>query len=107
MRAWWELYKKEILDMIILYCCYLPGIVAWEIFLFYKADKWIIWLAFGLSFVPFALYPILILWLGYNSYRQEWKDDTHYFLLSLPRRGWEIGLAKLAASMSFYIGISL
>lgn len=107
MRAWWELYKKEILALSFFTVVIFLALFAWEIFLFYKADKWIIWLAFGLSFVPFALYPILILWLGYNSYRQEWKDDTHYFLLSLPRRGWEIGLAKLAASMSFYIGISL
>ena len=50
---------------------------------------------------------MLILWLGYNAYRQEWKDDTNYFILSIPRRGWEISLAKLASSMTFYIVVTL
>ena len=107
MRAWWELYKKEISAISFFSAVIFLALLAWQVFLFYKADTWISGLVFGLAFVPFFFYPLLILWLGYNSYRQEWKDDTHYFLLSLPRRGWEISLAKLAAAMSFYLGICL
>ncbi|MFP4015738.1 MAG: ABC transporter permease [Halanaerobiales bacterium] len=107
MKAWWELFKKEISSLGFFTMVVLLLIFAWELFLFYKIDSWTPVVAFGLGFLPFSFFPLLILWLGYNGFRQEWKDDTNYFLLSIPRRGWEISLAKLAASMSFYIVVTL
>lgn len=107
MRAWWNLYKKELYNLAFFSVVIVLLVLAWEVFLLYKADSWMGDIAVGLSFLPFFLYPLLALLLGYNSYRQEWKEDTQYFLLSLPRRGWEIGLAKTAAAMTFYIAICL
>lgn len=107
MRAWWELYKKEIYSIGFFTMVVLLLLFAWEFFLFYKSSAWPLELTFGLSFLPFSFFPLLILWLGYNAYRQEWKDDSNYFILSIPRRGWEISLAKLTSSMSFYIVVTL
>jgi ABC-type transport system involved in multi-copper enzyme maturation permease subunit len=102
MRAWWDLYKREINSITFFSSVVMLLTFAWELFLFYKIDKWPMGLPFGLSFLPLSFFPLLILWLGYNSFRQEWKDDTNYFIISLPRHGWEISLAKLAAGMTFY-----
>ena len=107
MRAWWELYKKEIYSLSFLAMVVVLLISVWNIFLFFKIDVWPKGLSFGLSFLPLSFFPIIILWLAYNSYQQEWKDDTNYFILSIPRRGWEIGLAKAASFMTFYIAASL
>ncbi|MFW6306298.1 MAG: hypothetical protein ACOC1N_02820 [Bacillota bacterium] len=107
MRAWWELYKKEINSLAFFTTVVLLLVFSWELFLFYKASSWPLGLSFGLSFLPFSLFSVLILWLGYNGFRQEWKDDTNYFLLSLPRRGWELTLAKLAAGMTFLLVVTL
>lgn len=107
MRAWWELYKKELYSIGFLITVALLLIIGWELFLFYKMDTWGQEMSFGLSFLPLSFLPLLILWLGYNAYRQEWKDDTSYFILSIPRRGWEISLAKLVSAMSFYIAATL
>ncbi|HLV09162.1 MAG TPA: hypothetical protein VKY40_03045 [Halanaerobiales bacterium] len=101
MRAFWDLYKKEINTILFFSVVTILIIFAWELFLFYKANSWPEGLPFGLGFLPFSFFHLLLLWLGYNSYRQEWKDDTSYFILSLPRHGWEISLAKLAAGMSY------
>ncbi len=107
MRAWWELYKKEINTIGFFSLVVILLVLAWEFFLLYKIDAWPQELTFGLSFLPLSFFPLLILWLGYNAYRQEWKDDTNYFILSIPRKGWEISLAKLASSMTFYIIVTL
>ncbi len=107
MRAWWELYKKEIYSIGFFSMVVILLVFAWELFLFYKAAAWSSEITFGLSFLPLSFFPLLILWLGYNAFRQEWKDDTNYFILSIPRRGWEISLAKLASAMTFYLGVTL
>lgn len=107
MRAWWELYKKELFTLGFFMLVVLLLVFAWELFLFYKIDVWPEGLAFGLSFLPLSFFPLLILWLAFNGYRSEWKDDTNYFLLSLPRHGWEISLAKLTAAMTFYLAAPL
>lgn len=107
MRAWWELYKKELYSIGFFIMVTFILVFVWEFFLFYKMNSWPLGVSFGLSFLPFTFFPFLVLWLGYNSYRQEWKDNTNYFLLSIPRRGWEISLAKMVSSMTFYLGITL
>ncbi|MFW5992455.1 MAG: hypothetical protein ACOCQN_04610 [Halanaerobiaceae bacterium] len=107
MRAWWELYKKDLFTLGFFMLVVILLVFAWEFFLFYKIDAWPGGLTFSLSFLPFSFFPLLLLWLGYNGFRAEWKDDTNYFLLSLPRHGWEISLAKLAAAMTFYLVVPL
>lgn len=107
MRAWWELYKKEIYSLSFLAMVVVLLISVWNIFLFFKIDVWPEGLSFGLSFLPLSFLPLLALWLAYHSYQQEWKDDTNYFILSIPRSGWEIGLSKAVSFMTFYIAASL
>ncbi|NLM97558.1 MAG: hypothetical protein GX175_08120 [Halanaerobiaceae bacterium] len=107
MRAWWELYKKELYTLSFLLLVVLLLIFAWNLFLFFKIDVWPKGISFLLSFLPFNFFPLIVLWQAYNSYQQEWKDETNYFILSIPRRGWEIGLAKIAAFMTFFITVSL
>ncbi|MFW6035086.1 MAG: ABC transporter permease [Halothermotrichaceae bacterium] len=107
MRAWWEIYKKEIFSISFFLLVVVLLVLGWELFLFYKIDTWEEGLPFALSFLPFSFFPLLILWLAFNSYRAEWKDETSYFLLSIPRPGWQISLAKISAGMTFYIAVTL
>ncbi len=103
MRSWWELYKKEFKSVSFFMLVTLLIVTAWQLFLLYRLGTWPGEVVFGLGFIPFSLFPLLALWLGYNSFRQEWKDDTIYYLLSLPRPGWQLTLSKLAAGMSLYL----
>ncbi|MEJ6949623.1 hypothetical protein [Natronospora cellulosivora (SeqCode)] len=105
MRAWWSLYKKEFANNLFIMSVIILLTLAWQIFLFFRID--IYGLSFGLSFLPIAFYPLIVLYMGYNGFKQEWKDDTNYFILSLPRYGWQISLAKLASVMSFFIVVSV
>ncbi len=107
MKTWFALYKKELYAIAFFALVLSLIMLGWVLFLWYKAPHWPEGLAFGLSFIPFSFYPLLMLWLGYNSFRQEWKDETSYFMLSIPRPGWQLSLSKLAAGLTFYGGITL
>lgn len=106
MRSWWSLYKKDLSAKLFFMLVVVLLVTGWQFFLFYKLDN-LPEVSFGLSFLPFAFFPFLILWLGYSSFKQEWKDNTIYFLLSLPRTGWQLTLSKLAAGMTFYFSVSI
>ena len=54
MRAWWELYKKEIYSIGFFSMVALLLVFAWELFLFYKTAAWSSEVTFGLSFLPFS-----------------------------------------------------
>ena len=107
MKSWLELYKKEIYANIFFTTVVSILVLVWELFLFYKLNAWPAELVFGLSFVPFGFFPFLMLWQGYHSFNREWKDETIYFLLSLPRSGWQLTLSKLSAGMTVYTAISI
>lgn len=102
MRSWYELYKKEIRSISFFLLVSILIISGWELFLLYKSGGWPGEIVFGLSFLPFSFLPLIMLWQGYQSYRQEWENDTVYILLSLPRAGWQIGLSKLLAAFTYY-----
>jgi hypothetical protein len=101
MSSWFELYKKELRSISFFLLVSVLIILGWQFFLLYKIDNWPLGLSFGLSYLPFGFFPLIMLWQGYQSYRQEWKDDTIYFLLSLPRPGWVVSLAKLMAGLTY------
>ncbi len=103
MKAWWHLYRKEIINLAFFILIVFLLITMWLLFLAYKLGRWPGELVFGLSFLPLSFFPLIMLWQGYQSFRYEWKDDTAYFLLTLPRPGWQITLSKLAAGMTIYI----
>lgn len=107
MKTWFALYKKELYALTFFALVVSLIMLGWVIFLWYKAPHWPEGLAFGLTFIPFSFYPLLMLWLGYSSFRQEWKDETSYFMLSIPRPGWQLNLSKLVAGVTFYAGIIL
>ena len=107
MRSWFELYKKELRSISFFMLVSILVILGWELFLMYKSQLWHFGLVFGLSFLPLSFLPIIMLWRGYQSYRQEWKDNTIYMLMSLPRSGWQIGLSKLLADLTYYLAAVL
>lgn len=98
-----ELYKKELRSIAFFLLVSVLIILGWQFFLLYKATNWPEGVAFGLSYIPFAFFPLIMIWQGYQSYRQEWKNDTIYMLLSLPRPGWVISLSKLLAALTYYL----
>ncbi len=107
MRAYWELYKKDFRSMSFAMLVISLLILGWHFFLVYKKYQWGVALTFGLSFIPFAFFPIIALWMGFQSFRQEWKDDTIYGLLTLPRSGLVLTSTKLLVGMTCYIGVSI
>ncbi|MGM0411436.1 MAG: ABC transporter permease [Bacillota bacterium] len=107
MRSWFTLYKKELRSIFFFLLVSILVILGWELFLFYKSSVWPRELILGLSFLPTSFFPLIMLWQGYQSFRHEWKDNTIYMLMSLPRKGWQITLAKLATGFTYYISVTL
>lgn len=107
MRAWFALFKKELKSMLFTILVSLLLVTAWEVYLITKMDVWPLGLSFGLGFIPFAVFPLLMLMQGYQSFRQEYKNDTIYLLRSLPRKGYEIVTSKFASSALVYIILTL
>jgi len=107
MRSWVSLFKKEIRSMLFTILVSVLLVSAWEIYLITRMDVWPLGLTFGLGFIPFAIFPLIMLVQGYQSFRQEWKNNTIYLLKSLPRSGYEIVSAKLASSSLVYIVLTL
>jgi hypothetical protein len=107
MRSWVSLFKKEIKSMLFTILVSVLLVSAWEIYLITRMDVWPLGLTFGLGFIPFAIFPLIMLVMGYQSFRQEWKNNTIYLLKSLPRKGYEIVSAKLASSSLVYIVLTL
>ena len=105
MRSFFELYKKEIRSIAFFLLVSVLIIFAWEMFLLYKSRAWPRGVAFGLSFLPLSFLPLIMLWQGYQSYRKEWKNKTVYMMMSLPRAGWQIGLSKFAASLTYFLAV--
>ncbi|MFW6381258.1 MAG: ABC transporter permease subunit, partial [Bacillota bacterium] len=102
MKACYHLYKKEINSLMFLQSVILLLIFGWFFFLYYKAPVWPAPVIFGLGFLPLTFLPLLMLWQGYHSFKKEWENDTIYYLLSLPRRGWQLILPKLFAGLTVY-----
>ena len=54
--------------------------------------------------VPMGFLPLWALWTSVQLYRQEWRENTSYLMLSLPVRAWKITSAKLAALLTGVVG---
>ena len=101
-----SLLKKEIRQANILYIVSILIIAVWQWFLITRTDNWPAGLSFGLGFIPLFFLPIIMIFMGYTSYRGEWNNDTIYLLKILPRRGYEINLAKFIPAFTYYLLIS-
>ena len=107
MRSWSRLFIKDLKGQLFLLVFAVLLNLAWQFFLYTRYGNWPGELAAGLGFLPFFFLPLLMLITGYQSFREEWRDETIYFLLSLPRPGWFLALSKLAAAMTSFLSISL
>ncbi|MFW6281135.1 MAG: ABC transporter permease [Halanaerobium sp.] len=102
-----SLLKKEIKELNILLIVSTLIIAVWEWFLITRTEQWPQGLSFGFGFIPLFFLPLIMIFLAYTSYRNEWGNNTIYLLKILPRRGYEINLAKFLPAFFYYLLISL
>lgn len=107
MKSLISLIRKELRQLNILFIVSALMIAAWLWFLISKADHLPAGLTFGLGFIPLFFLPIIMIFLGYTSYRSEWGNNTIYLLKILPRRGYEINFAKFIPAFAYYLIFSL
>ena len=107
MRSLLSLIKKEIKQLNILFIVSTLIIVVWEWFLITRTENWPPGLSFGLGFIPLFFLPLIMIFLAYNSYRSEWGNNTIYLLKILPRKGYEINLAKFLPAFIYYLFLSV
>src|SRR5690606_8269805 len=69
-----------------------------------RVGKWPVEAVTALSLLPTGFLPLWVLWSALHLYRQEWRENTHYLLLSLPVPAWKITLPKLAALFTGIVG---
>lgn len=105
---WWQQYKKELLahrtEPLILFGFY----TVWLLWLLSKTGVWHPGVIIGAFVAPATgILPLWALWTSLQLYRQEWRENTSYLLLSLPVRAWKITSAKLAALVTGVVGFSL
>ncbi|MFW6238147.1 MAG: hypothetical protein ACOC5A_02810 [Halanaerobiales bacterium] len=101
--AFRELYRKD-LSLFSFFILLVTVIsLGWQLFLVSMIGKWGVEVTFGLNFLPLIFYPTIMLWPGIQSFRREWRDDTIYNSLLLPRSGWQQTGSKLLAGMTGYI----
>lgn len=106
MRSLISLIKKEFRQLNILLIVSILITAAWEWFLITRTEHWPPGVSFGLGFIPLFFLPLIMIFLAYNSYRSEWGNNTIYLLKILPRRGYEINLAKFLPALIYYLFLS-
>ena len=94
---WWQQYKKEMLgnrtELLIL----VGGYLLWTLFLLSRVGRWDADSIIAAYFAPATgIFPLWALWTSVQLYRQEWRENTSYLMLSLPVRARVITSAKLA-----------
>ena len=106
MKSLISLIKKEFRQLNILFIVSTLIAAVWEWFLITRTDNWPPAVSFGLGFIPLFFLPLIMIFLAYTSYRSEWGNNTIYLLKILPRRGYEINLAKFLPAVIYYLFLS-
>src|SRR6056297_2447440 len=106
MRSLISLIKKEFRQLNILLIVSILITAVWEWFLITRTEHWPPGVSFGLGFIPLFFLPLVMIFLAYNSFRGEWGNNTIYLLKILPRRGYEINLAKFLPAVIYYLFLS-
>lgn len=106
MKSLISLIKKEFRQFNILFIVSILITAAWEWFLIIRTENWPPGLSFGLGFIPLFFLPLIMIFLGYTSYRSEWSNNTIYLLKIIPRRGYQINLAKFIPALIYYLFLS-
>lgn len=106
MKSVISLIKKELRQINILIIVSTLIIAAWEWFLITRTENWPPGISFGLGFIPLFFLPLIMIFLAYTSYRNEWENSTIYLLKILPRKGYQINFAKFIPAFSYYLILS-
>ncbi|MBO8129742.1 MAG: hypothetical protein H0Z39_11205 [Peptococcaceae bacterium] len=107
MKGLWPLYKKEFQGMWIYFVSGPVVTVIWLAFLASRAAGWLTGSAWspgtvlGWSFMLLFAIGLFTLLLGFHVLSHEWNNDTVYWLLSLPVRGYVIAGAKFLTIVSW------
>ena len=106
MRSIISLIKKEVKQLNILFIVSILITAVWEWFMITRTEQWPPGLSFALGFIPLFFLPLIMIFLAYTSYKSEWGNNTIYLLKILPRRGYEINLAKFLPAFVYYLFLS-
>ena len=105
----WSLYRKDLRQLLMPMLFLLLAGLGWHGFWVYqsaeipKAEFKLI-----ISFIfPLLILPITLIWFGYRSFRNEWKQNTIYTLLSLPCSGRRLIGSKILAAFTYYLTVIL
>lgn len=104
---WWQQFKKELLAQRGEALLLSGFLLVWTVFLLSRTGTWPREAILALYFLPSGFLPIWALWMSVQLYRQEWRENTSYLMLSLPVRAWKITSAKLAFLVSVAVWFSL
>jgi len=105
---WWQQYKKEILGNRVELVLLIGGYLLWTLFLASRVGRWDEDAILALYFAPASgIFPLWTLWTSVQLYRQEWRENTSYLMLSLPVRARTITSAKLAMLLTGVAGFML
>lgn len=104
---WWQQYKKELLSNRVEIALIAGAFIVWTLFLLSRVGLWQGEIIVGIYWMPASFLPLWALWTSVQQYRQEWRENTSYLMLSLPVRAWVITSAKLAVLFTAAVGFSL
>lgn len=104
---WWRQFTKEVMAIRGELLLIAGALAAWTLFLLSRAGMWATEVIMAIYWLPTGFLPLWALWTSVQLYRQEWRENTSYLLLSLPVRAWKITSAKLAVILAGLLGFSL
>ena len=93
---WWQQYKKELIGHRAEGLLIAGALIVWTFLLLSRVNRWSPEAIAVLYWLPMGFLPLWVLWSSVQLYRQEWRENTSYLMLSLPARAWVITSAKLA-----------
>lgn len=99
------LYKKDLAASKFETLLILGFIIVGNLFLFYKAKtSWQVDMTLALSMLFLGFIPLFAFFRAFSFIREEWKENTVYFMMSLPTTGNTIFLSKFLALLTqFFI----
>ncbi|HZK56905.1 MAG TPA: hypothetical protein VFD17_01240 [Clostridia bacterium] len=103
------LYKKDLAASKFETLLILGFITVGNLFLLYKAKtSWPLDMSMALSTLFLGFVPLFTFFKAFNFIREEWKENTIYFMMSLPTTGNTIFLSKFLALLTqfFILGIT-
>lgn len=104
---WWQQYKKELMGRRGESLLVAGALAVWTVFLLSRVGVWRPDIVAAAYWGPMGFLTVWVLWTAVQLYREEWRENTCYLMLSLPARAWVITSAKLAALVTEIIGLTV